>query len=268
MSGIQFHVVIDPAAPTGADVVYFQAGVAPVEGLAVYETVEGFHRDLVSGRPLPLVFWTPRISDDGALLALALFLHRDLAIHPGTIPLLAARAFLNDFPVWGGAHIDRDLGRFLGFLKGFVPPGLSRQELSDRVPMAVGWIHDYITKGELPQMADGFQGLRVIDRGSNGFVLAESLGQDLEAGWLELFRQGHLRGLLMGPLVGRSRKMLIARKTEWAPLNLEVAGSALNELEVAMGGDPEWAVGGDWLRSPGGGSLLSVSHVFTILSRV
>jgi hypothetical protein len=230
--------------------------------------VDAFHRDLISGKPLPLVFWTPHVDDEGTLLALALFLHRDLAIHPAIPSLLAARAFLNDFPVWGGAHIDRDLWRFLSFLRGFVPQGLSRQELGDRVSMAVGWIHDYITKGELPQMLDGFRGIKVIDRGSNGFVLAESLGQDLEGDWVELFRQGHLRGLLMGPLVGRARKMLIARKTVWSPLNLEVAGSALNELEVAMGGEPEWVTDGDRLRSPEGGSLLSVSHVFTILARV
>lgn len=267
-SDLQFHVVIDSSVPSNGDVVYFRAGVLASDTVASYEDVDGFYQELISGRPLPMTFWTPAVHDEWTLVALALFLHRDLAIQPSVPSLLALRPFLTAFPVWGGAHVDRDLGRFLGFLRAFVPQGLTQQDMGDRVGSAVGWIRSYLLDGTLPQMPDSFKGVRVLDRGSNGFVLAESLGQDLEGDWVELFRLGHLRGLLLGQPSERSRPMLIARKTPWATLNLEQAESALNELEIAMGGDPEWAIDGDRIKSPSAGSILAVSHVLAVLTRV
>lgn len=268
---LTLQVVLDPnIGHPMPDAVCFCTG-PPGEDLSsytepVYDDLDAFFLDLVCGRPLPLKFVARRVDDERTVLAVALFMNRDLPIHPKTPSLLAASALWRDFPSWGLAHVDRDLGRFLGLLRAAVPPsGLDRRALGDRLSTAMGWVRDYIRNDELPSLPP-MPLPEVIDVGTNGFVIAKTSGP-LGFGWIDLFRMGHLRGLLVNDAAHGRIRARIARKSRWAALNLEAACQVLNEMEAAMGQPPEWTVSGDALNSPRHGTEIEVEHLVALLLR-
>jgi hypothetical protein len=101
--------------------------------------------------------------------------------------------------------------------------------------------------------------------GSNGFVLAETVGA-FQLGWLELFRQGYLRGVLIGPIRSDRRAVMLARKSPVVAFDLALAARTLNAMEEAMGEAPAWELKGDTLVTPG--TLITIQHLLTLVSRI
>ncbi len=262
MEELHFQVlVLDPEVPFPEDAVCFGKGAS--FGL------RGFYEDLIMGRPFPLVFATRGIRDIQTVVAISLFLHRELAINPATPNLVVAAELVDKYENAGLAHIDYDLGRFFRFVKRFLPPGLSKKELESRLVSAVAWMREYVLEGRLPAMPGEPPSPRIIDRGTNGFVVAEAPAKSrLDEVWVELFRQGFLRGVVFGATSGDRRQVLIARKSGFLTFDLARAAEIFNEAERAMGELPGWEATELWLVGPEDGTLLLPSMLLDVLVRV
>lgn len=273
MEDLRFEVVIDDNLEPGAtNVVAFGQFEALDDSACIYckeaSELPDFHEDLILGRPFPLVLVTHKIETLSRLVAVALFLHRDLAIHPRMPAVVSSVGLVDRLGFAGLAHIDFDLGRFLHFLLSYLPSGLSRVEQKDRLSKAVGWIREYVVEDRLPSMPPSASPPQILDVGTNGFVVAQSDSDSLEEGWVELFRGGYLRGALSGPEVGGRRRVLIARKSAFLAFDLGKAAEVLNEVEGALGDPSGWFAGDLWLDSPRGGTQLLVSDIVKVLIRV
>ena len=237
-------------------------------GLSVPGALIRFYEDLIQGRPLPPKFVTSRVGDVDTLLAIALFLHRDTAIStlaPGLVYAVDAFHRLGT-PFMG--HLDSDIGTFILILRSQLPPqGMSPFSVAQSLPGVIGHVREYLLYGRFPHLGIPFPSPKVLDKGTGGFVLGEVDGP-LGEGWVELFRQGHLRGLLISPQKHDRRQMLIARKSTYVPFNLPAAAQALNIMEERQGEPQEWAATTLWLHSPTNGTLLPVSQVLEVLLRV
>lgn len=275
MEELQFQVIVDPLLEVAPSSVVF--GDIPLEKNDVlgvsYATpntaLAEFFLDLLLGRPFPLVFATRRVDSLGTLVAMALFLHRELAILPTTPPFVTSVNLYDSLSTSGLAHVDRDLGRFLVLLKAFFPSTLSRKDLMGRLPVAVGWIREYLLNGALPALPPDPVHPRVLDVGSNGFVLAEMPSWDhLEWGWVELYRQGFLRGALVTSPKEDRRQVLVARKSRFLAFDLTAAADILNQAEAAMGEPTEWRAGDLWLESPKRGTLILLSALVQVFIRI
>jgi hypothetical protein len=233
--------------------------------------LSAFFEDLLLGRPMPLVLATPRIQDVDTLVAISLFLHRDLATHPNMPAFVYVTDFVHRMGLPALAHLDDHLARFFSALRAYFPDkGLSQRETSKRLQNALGWVRQYIHEESIPLVGSPPEvRIQVIDRGSNGFVVAEGTGPLLD-GWVELYRQGHLRGLLVGPALNDRRQALVARKSLFLPFNLEMAARIFNQMESAMGEDPAWSMApnGLWLEGPKEGTLILVQDLLKVLTRV
>jgi hypothetical protein len=271
--------------PIVPDAISFETGTSrqDLQGVPAYEhhgqdftpfdrgALPSFFEDLLLGRPMPLVFATPRIQDIDTVAAIALFLHRDLATHPNTPGFIYTVDFVHRQGFAALAHVEERLARFFSALRDYFPEkGLSQREVGTRLTTAVGWIREYIHEGSLPVLGDQNVALpRVLDIGTNGFVLAEATGSLIDS-WVELYRLGFLRGMLIRLEDNDLRSILIARKSPFIEFNLELAARILNQMETAMGHLPEWKVSPDslWLESPPDGTLLLVQHVTEVLVRI
>jgi len=240
-----------------------EARIYPKDGALAF-----FH-DLILGRPMPLTLVTSGLDRLGILVVLAVFLSRDLAIHPVTPNLLAAADLVDRHHLAGLAHIDRDLARFFLFLIDYLPPTLGKKEQETRLSSAVSWIREYILDGSLPALPHDPPMPRVIDRGSDGFVIADTPAwKNMELGWLELYRQGFLRGVLFGRPREDRQAVLAARKSSFLSLDLRRAAEIFNEAERAMGEPPSWVASELWLKGPQEGTLLLPTMVLEVLLRV
>lgn len=274
MDELRFEAIIDPSLePEVEGVVAFGQFVSKGELTAVYAddrtALTEFYSDLLQGRPFPLKLVTRRLQTIGQLVAVALFLRRELAIHPAMPGLIAAANLADQLGLVGLAHIDRDLGRFFKLLTAYLPPNLGRKEQQVRIATTVGWVYQYIFEGQLPALPVEPEPPRPFDYGSNGFVLAEAAaGASLEDGWVELYRAGYLRGALFSPPRDDRRHVLAARKSPFLAFDLRKAAEVLNEAESAMGEPPGWLADDLWLRGPQEGTLLPVTAVTQVLVRV
>ena len=249
MTELQLHVTLDPKVEPSSDVY-------------VYENdIEQFYYDLISGRPYPLTLGVQTIKGPGTLLAITLFLHRDLAMRPNTSGLVANFALVAKQPVWGLSHMSSDMECFVGLLCAYATLN------SEHVATAIGWLREFLLTGCFPQMPPAPSPPRVLDVGTNGFVVAKT-GGNLVQGWVELYRQGHLRGLLIGAEDDTYRQVLIARKSFWVPLNLDTAADAFNAMENAMGEASNWVVDGDFLWGPSDGTGILAQHLMEVLLRI
>lgn len=284
MIEIDLQVAIQPdASSVLPDAVTFECGssraeVADPSTFAYNHHGEGFGQtdpgaltsffeDLILGRPLPLKMVTHKIQGLDTVLAMALFLQRDLAIHPRTPGLVYNVDLVHrrGLPMLG--HIDRDLGGLFRFLGRLFLEDIPQREVGDRLGMAVRFVREYLTEGQLPPVDLGWAEVVVVDRGTGGFVVGRTLGP-LVDGWVELFRQGHLKGVLWGAEKKGRRSVVLARKSSWVRFDLEGAVGVLNGLEEAAMGVPEWQLEGDWLWSPSGGSLLRPSDLLQLAVRL
>jgi len=208
----------------------------------------------------------------GTIFAIALFLKREIAINPSIPGLVAAVDLVDQYGVGGMAHIDRDLARFFRLLRAYLSD-TPQSSLEVRLNTVLEWIYQYVGDGGLPALTADDAHPNIIDRGTNGFVLAEveRWGQgSLEAGWEELYREGYLRGAVFSPMhkeTGR-RMVLGARKSGYLTFNLLMAAQALNDAEDSMGEPAEWVSDGLWLRSPPNGTLIPISALTQLLIRL
>src|SRR5690606_19304603 len=104
-----------------------------------------FFEDLVAGRPMPTQFQT-RTLDIDTVVAMALFLHRDIAVHPKTSSVVAGVDLVHR---WGDpfyAHVDRDLFRLFRFIQNAL--ATNPKTVSD----AIGWVRDFILEDRLPSL--------------------------------------------------------------------------------------------------------------------
>lgn len=270
MDELHFQVVIDPDLGPDIENAVALGEFRSPKGTAVVildSSLASFYRDLLLGRPLPLTLVTRKVDSVGKVLVITLFLHRDLAIHPKVFSLVAAANLVDQLQLVGLAHIDPALARFFQFLMSYLPPSLGKPELEKRLVTVVSWVRDHLLEDRFPALPPVQEPPRILDIGTNGFVLAECRGS-LEEGWIELYRQGYLRGLLFGPNLGGRRKVLAARKSPFLAFDLRKAADILNEAESAMGEPPGWVTDGIWLEGPPEGTLLLVSALTQVLIRV
>lgn len=274
MDELRFEVVIDPTlGPEVEGVVAFGEFVPKGELAAVYAdsrtALTEFYVDLLQGRPFPLKLVTREVQTIGRLVAVTVFLRRELAINPVMPGLIAAANLVDQLGLVGLAHIDRDLGRFFKLLTAYLPPNLSRKEQQIRIATTVGWVYQYVFEGQLPALPVEPEPPRPFEYGSNGFVLAEAVaGASLEDGWVELYRAGYLRGALFSPPREDRRCVLVARKSPFLAFDLRKAAEVLNEAEAAMGEPPGWLADEQWLRGPQEGTLLPIAAITQVLVRV
>jgi len=237
-------------------------------------SLPAFYEDLILGRPMPTTLATPKIQDIDTLLAITLFLHRDLAIHPNTAEIVYIVDFVHRLGLPALAHLDEKLAQFLSSLRTYFPDpdkGLSQRELGDRIQNAIGWLREYIHNGAFTfTKPTAPTNLRIVDHGTTGFVVAGATGNLFDA-WVELYRLGFLRGVLVKQHGAEDRKhVLIARKSLYLPFDLNTACHLLDQMETAMGELPAWKTSqeGLWLESPEEGTLILLQHIIDVLVRV
>lgn len=240
-------------------------GESPGALYSVYEA-HLFYRDLILGRHLPLVLVARDLETMGVLLSVALFLHRDLALNPAIPGLLSAVNLMDVHGVVGLAHVDRDLSKFLKFVRAYLTT--TKDKAQDALATAVGWLRAYVLEGRVPALPPDPEPPRPVDWGSDGFVFATSQHSELLLGWEELYREGFLRGVLMHQSGADRWHVLAARKSPYLSFDLQKAASLLNEAEVAMGELPEWVTDGQWLRGPEEGTLIPPSTLLQVFLRI
>lgn len=280
MVPVTLSVSLDPQAPAvRADAVTFETGASlqqvsdpatfaynhhgPGFGAAHPGALTAFFEDLVLGRALPTKFVTHRVEGMDVVVAMSLFLHRELAVEARTPGFVGAVDFLHRRGLTVVGHVDRDVEQMVYLLNDVpegTPPG------SEWLTRAIGWVRDYLCTGQVPGTVRPAS-VRVIERGTDGFVLATTEAQLLRA-WVELYRQGFLRGVVLGPDRDGRRQALASRKSAYVALDLAKAASVLNEMEQAMGEAPEWSWDGLWLAGPTRGTLILPEHLLAVLLRV
>lgn len=279
MGELTFQVLIDPSLPSViADAVSFETGASRSEiGPRVYNhhgsefqssdpgALTLFHEDLISGLALPLTFATHGIAVD-TVVAAALFMHRDLAVHPDTPGLVASLDLAHRYGPAFYAHMETNLASFFRAVEQFFPVTLPHAERGERFGTAIQWVRDFVLDARLPSIGRPGAAPTILDVGTNGFVLA--LGESSVDAWIDLFRRGFLRGVLLGPGEGDFRSVLIARKSPKVGFDLDLAAQHLNELEGLSGGSSPWVREGDFLRSPIEGSAILVEHLMEVCLRV
>lgn len=270
MSELQYKVVLDSNTPSDLVESVGFGDFTPTDTVSVVygeDELLRFYNELILGRPLPLTFVARGVSSLGVFFALTLFLQRDLALHPKTAGIVTAVSLFDHYGVSGLAHVDRDLSRILKALSRvlMVPPnGPDGQH--QILKFAFTLCRDYIEKDVVPTLPAEPNPPAVLDRGTNGFVMASYADERMAEGWEELYRLGHLRGVLLRPIPGTERwDVLGSRKSLFVSLDLVKAAAALNDAEVAMGEPPEWASDGLWLRGPEQGTLLLPTMIVRIL---
>ena len=281
MDQLQFQVTVDPGQPALVeDTICFETGARGNQiGPMVYEhhgvdfnqrstgALTQFFEDLICGTPFPLNFTTREIRGPDTILAITLFLNRDLALNPATLGLVYGVDLVHKFGPSMLAHLDPTIAGFLRSFNKFFPDTLSKVNRGERIGTAVQWIREYLIDGRIPTIGAPLPEVRVLDIGTNGFVLAETSSPTIES-WEVLYRLGHLRGVLIGAPVGDSIPILVSRKNERAWSNLPHCIPFLNDLDAISGGVSEWRLEGDFVHSPAVGTKILVSHLLEVFLRI
>jgi hypothetical protein len=274
---IQFQVVIGPEVPIISEgTICFETGASPQQlGPGIYDhhgagfdqftpgALTRLFEDLVIGTKLPMSLSTPKLRAPDTLLAIALFLDRSLLLLPATPGLVYGVDLAHRLGPQLLSHLDPMVSGFFKAFSRVLIPNLSSREAGDHVKVMVQWIREYLTEGKVPNLWGEIPEVRVLDIGTNGFVLAEALSITFDA-WEVLYREGHLRGVLLGPEVEGRRRVLASRKNERSWEGLSKAVPFLNELEVLSEGVPEWICEGDFVFSPSVGTNVLVSHLLKV----
>jgi hypothetical protein len=271
---LKLNVVIGSEIPEES--VLFERGSTPDKlGPGVYDHHgEGYNsftpgaltrlfEDLVIGTKLPLSFSTPAVGAPDTILAIALFMGRDLLLLPATPGLVYGVDLVHRFGPQLLAHLDPIVSGFFKAFPRFFTPNLTNQEIGERVSTMIQWIREYLTEGKYPNLSVAAPEVRVLDVGTNGFVLAEALNVSADA-WEVLYRDGYLRGVILGPEVEGRRRVLASRKNDRAWETLPKVIPFLNELESLSNGDPKWRCEGDFVYSPPVGTSVLISHLLKV----
>jgi len=279
VKNVEINAGVEVVVP---DAVCFETGASRAQAadpsLYVYEHHgEGFgwadpgaltclYDDMVHGRQVPQKFVSKSLGDVDTLVALALTLKPDLLTFPNALKLVTAADFVHRRGAVGMAHVDPDLGNFIQVLRSLFPNMRAKAQFDQSLSSAVEYIHDYIENDRLPRLPEVPSPV-VLDTGNRGFVVAQS-NAPLGQAWVELFRKGFLRGVVLGPENNGRRHVLGARKGPFVDFRLDMAARLLNDMERAGGELPDWTSDALWLYGPSDGTELLVTHVVAVLIRV
>lgn len=274
---MDLRVTIDPDLPTQLNeaVVAFGPFKGTCAGLTVYapdgpgSQLSRLYVDLICGRPLPLTFFTRSAQNLATVVAASLFLDRELCLHPMSASLVSAVELATQLREGGLAHVDRDLARLFLLVDGyFCAAPLSREEQGRRLGQVVEWLRGYVLAGEFPALPRVAEPPTVIDRGTNGFVLATATGRLVDA-VIELYRQGHLRGAVFHPLESGRERALAFRKSPYVRFDLAAAGCHLNAVETGLQRQPgRWKEEGFLLMGPPEGTTIPRQALVATFLRV
>lgn len=266
---LNFYVRIDPTL-TSLDQPAVAFGTFEVEhpGVLLYDSLAQFYLDLLCGRPWPLRFVTRELGLP-ALIAITLFLDRRLALDPKISGLVAAVSLVEGLGAAGLAHIDRDLARLLRFLEAYllVEQPSSEKEKGRQMLQAVEWLGNWVREGKIPTLPREPEPPRVLDHGTNGFVVAQTTPKHLIEGLIELYRQGFLRGVLYAPS-GEVLHVLAFRKSPYLQFDLEKACGQLNAAEGLLNPKSPWKHERFHLVSPREGSRLPMDTLTQVFIRI
>lgn len=242
--GVEFRVTIDPALPAKLDeaVVAFGRFEGARAGLAVYDpssqgaaALTRLYVDLICGRPLPLTFFARTVETLETAVAVALFLDRELALHPKAAEVVSAVELVTQLREGGLAHVDRDLARLLVLIDGYLSGGRAgREEQGRKIGRVVQWLREYVLEGKLPALPVEQAPPAILDRGTNGFVLADAAAGSLVDAVIELYREGHLRGVVFQALAEGRERVLAFRKSPYVRFDLRAAAAHLNTVETRL----------------------------------
>lgn len=209
-----------------------------------------FYEDLTYGMAFPLVFASKAPRDVDTVVAALLFLDRSLVMHPSVPGFVAGVDLVHRYGPTMAGQVEEDLYRLLLLVRGHAcVPGLSRRELGSRLQDAMGWVRDYLV-GSCPHLGPPLPTSRVVDVGTGGFVIGESIDPSPEA-WIGLYRLGFLKGVVFGTVSSGQRRVVASRKSDHIPFDLRKAQALLNEVERIEGNPPSWRMGGFFLTSSG-----------------
>lgn len=271
---LSFYVTIDPNLPReiNTPVVAWGDFVSEQPAAAIYEPanmpLSRFYVDLVMGRPFPLQFVTHAVADIECLVAIALFLDRTLALHPKTSNFVASLNLVGTLGAAGMAHIDRDMARFILFLEQYtVQKKVSQKEMEQKLSSAIQLIREYILEDRLPSLPPEQPLPKVLDTGTNGFVLAETTRPtSLILSVVELYRSGYLRGVIFC-----DQHVLAFKKGKFLQFDLVQAAETLTQAEPGTEGkDAFWYLhpGNVLLSSPSSGTSIPREDLIRLFLRV
>lgn len=265
MSKLDLYVAIDPELPSEltTPAVAFGEFTSNHPGVVIYNSggealqLAAFYVDLICGRPLPLQFVTRELKGIASLVAIALFMDRALALNPKVPALISAVELVSALQEGGLAHIDRDLARLLLFLDHyFFRTPLTKKDMEHKLAQVVDWIRVWVLEGKIPSMGKEPPPPKVLDRGTNGFVVAETAAtSQMVEGVVELYRMGFLRGVLYAVGADERTYVLAFRKSKYLQFDLQEAAGRLNGLEAARGNPEGWKVQRHFLTSPEWGTM-------------
>lgn len=271
MSELQLQVILDKNLASEVEGVVAFGDFKPKNDdsvTAIYTVDEAhlFYRDLILGRPMPFILVARSLETMGVLVSVALFLCRDLAINPGVPGLFSAVNLMDAYGTAGLAHVDRDLAKFLKFIRTFLAHANGKNQ--EALGSVVNFLRDYLMEGCFPALPPDPDPPRIVDRGTDGFVFAVQEDTDLLGGWEEMYRQGFLRGFILRQESRDRWHVLAARKSPYLSFDLKKAAGLLNEMEMALGEPPEWITDGLWLRGPERGTLILPTVLLSVFVRI
>ena len=225
--------------------------------------------DLICGRPMPLTFVTRDVRTVETVVAAALFLDRELCLHPGAAGLVTAVELASQLQEGGLAHLDRDLARLFVLIDGYLcsGPALGQAEQGRRLHQAVTWLRGYVLNRALPSLPRPGEPPIVLDRGTNGFVLASTTCAHLVDAVIELYREGHLRGVVFSSTDSGDR-VVAFRKSAFVRFDLQTAEAHLNAAEARVGHGGRWRLHRFLLASPPDGTRIPRRDLIDTFLRV
>ncbi len=274
MGELKFQVVVDKTLPSVcSQAVSFDTGESKQEvgsGLFAYSgrgAIVAFHEALLLGAPFPFTFHAHALRKVGTLVAVALFIYRDLLLSPGTHALVAGVDFYDRVGETALAHLPEDHGALIRTLASQLVNIPSEEEAGNRVSASVAFIREYLLEDTLPHTGSKVLPT-VITVGSNGFVVAETPTKPSMGAWVELFRQGHLRGVIWGQEQEGLRHVLFVSKSTYLTFDLAKGAILFNELEALHGRETGWRAVGLSLLSPERGTVLTPAILLEVAVRL
>lgn len=273
---MDLRVTVDPDLPAvlTEPVVAFGAFEGSQAGQAIYAPGDGpsalsrLYVDLICGRPMPLTLVTRSTQSLEAAVAVALFLDRELCLNPKTAAIVSAVELATQLQEGGLAHVERDLARLFVLIEGYISaPSPSREKAGRRLQQVVEWLRAYVLEGALPSLPRSPDPPAILDRGTNGFVLAEVIGPQLVDAVIELYRAGHLRGVVFSP-TSRGDRVLAFRKSPYVRFDLQAAETHLNSAEAFLGHSGRWKLERFLLSGPTAGSRIPRRDLIATFLRV